>query len=107
MANRIGNPECLADWNMTTVEKSVRCCRFFVLATCAPAGIGRFPLAKISMATFPAGIAIRPLLTGNELQAGFICLEFLNPDPCKVKYHNSIIIPVNGFLQARSCKSKK
>jgi hypothetical protein len=37
------------------------------------------------MPAFPAGIAIRPLLTGNKTQTGILCLKFFYVDLPEIK----------------------
>jgi len=85
MTNSIGDPEGFRDGNMATVKEGVRSSRFFMLATGTPARIGRFPLAVICMPAFPAGIAILPLLRGNETQDGILRLKFFNIDLREIK----------------------
>jgi len=75
MTNRVGDTKGFCDWDMTTMKQGVGSSRFFMLATGTPARVRRFPLAVICMPAFPAGIAIRPLLTGNETQTGILRSE--------------------------------
>jgi hypothetical protein len=63
---------------MATMKERVGSSRFFMLATGTPARVWRFTLAVICMPAFPASIAIRPLLTGNETQTGILRLKFFN-----------------------------
>ena len=85
MTNRVGDTKGFCDWDMATMKQGVGSSRFFMLATGTPARVRRFPLAVICMPAFPAGIAIRPLLTGNETQTGILRLKFFYIDLREIK----------------------
>jgi hypothetical protein len=85
MTNRVGDAKGFCDWDMATMKEGVGSSRFFMLATGTPARVRRFPLAVICMPAFPAVIAIRPLLTGNETQTSILRLKFFYVDLREIK----------------------